>query len=354
MNYERIALIPAYKPDAAFTDVVREAANAGFTVIAVNDGSGTEFDGVFEEASSLATILTHPQNRGKGAAIKTGIQYISEMYKSDFIVVTLDADGQHKVSDALSVLRACEERPDALILGSREFKGNVPLRSRFGNNTTRIVYKIATGVSIRDTQTGLRAFSDQLADAMQCISGERYEYEMNVLLECARRNTPIIEITIETIYLGQNESSHFHAVRDSFRVYKEIIKFFASSFTCFLIDYAAYMLFVWIAGLMNLAGGLTIANIAARVISAGSNYAINRNLVFHSKSRVARSAAEYFALAAAILIGNTMLLNLLAQRWGMNQYLAKLLTEIVFFTISWLCQRHIIFKKKGASDDSKA
>lgn len=224
----------------------------------------------------------------------------------------------------------------------------MPPRSRFGNTITRCVYSLSTRLHIHDTQTGLRAFSGELLPVLLEISGERYEYEMNVLLEFARKGIHIEEIPISTIYFNNNDGSHFDTLKDSYRIYKEILKYSASSFICFLLDYALYSLFtVLTAGLGGIS--LTVSNVTARIISASVNFMINRKLVFKSEKSVWKSAVQYFALAAAILAGNTFVLSLLVEQLGMNQFTAKLLTEILFFVLSWLVQRFVIFRRKEAA-----
>jgi putative flippase GtrA len=230
-----------------------------------------------------------------------------------------------------------------LILGSRALRENVPLRSQFGNTVTRTVFALFTGHPIHDTQTGLRAFHTSLIPALLQIEGDRYEYEMNVLLEFSRGRIPIVEVEISTIYLENNSRSHFNTLRDSFRVYKEIIKFSASSLICFGVDYGLY-------SLLTLAtGSLTLANISARVVSASLNYYINRRHVFKSDHSVLKSGLQYAALAVAILAVNTLLLSLLVDHAGLNRYAAKLLTEAILFMASWFIQRYLIFHKRPAA-----
>ena len=165
-NLTYIAIIPAYKPGMEMTETVRELKEACFEVIVVNDGSGNEYDHVFNTARELTTVVEHDANKGKGEAIKTGIRYIREHYPEPYIIVTADADGQHKTSDIISVCSEAEAHPDSLILGSRKFEGDVPLRSRVGNTITRMVYRISSGVKVSDTQTGLRAFGSSLSELM--------------------------------------------------------------------------------------------------------------------------------------------------------------------------------------------
>ena len=347
-NKMRIALIPAYEPEFLLLNLLYKVQNAGLTAIVVDDGSGPSFSNIFGQMAELATVLTHPKNYGKGRAIKTGLQYIEKHFSDGYTVVTMDADGQHQVSDAIRICEEAERQPDTLILGSRRLRENVPLRSRVGNTVTRCVYSISTKVHVHDTQTGLRAFSAALLPSLLDIAGERYEYEMNVLLEFARRKIPIEETTISTIYIDNNTGSHFDTVKDSCRVYKEIIKFSVSSLISFLVDYSLYSLLIVLTGGLGVTTGLTVSNVTARIISASVNYTINRKLVFKSEKSVWKSAVQYFILAAAILAGNTLVLGMLVGLMGINQYGAKLLTELLFFIISWLMQRFFIFRKKEA------
>lgn len=344
-NNTRVALIPAYEPESHLIDLLQNAQEKGLQTIVIDDGSGHSFSDIFEQAAEFAVVLTHRENRGKGWAIKTGLQYIREHYRRPYTVVTMDADGQHQVSDAVRICEAAERNPNALILGSRGLRENVPLRSRLGNTITRFVYKISTGLCIHDTQTGLRAFSGGLLPALLEISGERYEYEMNVLLEFAHKGIGIEETSISTIYFNNNSGSHFNTLKDSYRIYKEILKYSASSCISFLLDYAIYSLLTVSTGQLG-SISLPFSNIAARIISATVNFMINRKLVFKSKESVWKSAVQYFTLAAVILAGNTFMLSVLAEQLKMNQFTAKLLTEMLFFVFSWLVQRFVIFRRR--------
>ena len=153
-NIMRIALIPAYEPEAVMVETAAGLKNSGFTVIIVDDGSGSKYSELFDSAEEYAHIIHYQDNRGKGSALKTGLQYISDVYNGPYTVVTVDADGQHKVSDVIRVCYAAEQNRTALTLGSRRFDGNVPLRSRFGNSVTRFVFRLSSEKKIYDTQTG--------------------------------------------------------------------------------------------------------------------------------------------------------------------------------------------------------
>ncbi len=363
MGSRYIALIPAYEPGDKLTQIVAELGDRGFEIVVVDDGSGRDYEQIFEEVSAGAKVLTHPVNLGKGAAIKNGLSYIrnymtydevrmtetgpQRISGSDAVIVTVDADGQHLPDDVLRVARIAESRRGALVLGSRALDEDVPARSRFGNTVTRHVYSAATGVMIHDTQTGLRAFRSDMIPTLLGIEGERYEYEINVLLELASKGVTIIEERIETVYEDNNSGSHFRTIRDSFRVYREILKFSASSLASFAIDYAMYAALLALTGAAGMAHSLVISNIGARLVSGSANYAMNRKLVFRSRTGFASSALQYALLAAFIIAGNTIVLSTLVTSFGLNRLIAKIVTEIIFFAVSWTVQKYVIFYREA-------
>ena len=366
MRNRYIALIPAYEPDEKLKKLADELAERGFDIVVVDDGSGPDHAELFEALSHNATVLTHAVNRGKGAALKTGLSYINKYMAytesvltpagaetvsgRDAVIVTVDADGQHLPDDVLRVAEISAQRRDALVLGSRALSEDIPVRSRFGNTITRHVYSAATGVHVHDTQTGLRAFHRSLIPRLLQIEGDRYEYEINMLMQLAAEGVPIIEERIETVYEDNNSGSHFRTVRDSFRVYKEILKFSASSLASFAIDYGMYALLLAATGAAGIANSLVISNIGARLVSGTANYTMNKKLVFRSRTGFAKSAAQYFLLAAFILAGNTIVLSTLAGTLGVNRFAAKLITEVIFFAISWTVQKYVIFFREESGE----
>ena len=372
MDTRYIALIPAYEPDRKMLGIIADLGKSGFDVVVVDDGSPAEYADIFEQAAEKlpgrsgrdVTLLIHDTNRGKGAALRTGLDHIEKTMirgdgAADTVIVTVDADGQHLVKDACKAACAARKEPGTLVLGSRYFGKNVPARSRFGNTVTRNVFRTVTGQKIYDTQTGLRAFTGDLIPELLRVKGDRYEYELNVLMDFAGRGIPVREIRIDTVYIDGNSSSHFDTVRDSFRVYRgiaayvskgtagNILKFSASSFASFLIDYMMY------AFLLILSADLVMANIGARIVSATANYTINRKMVFRSGKSITRSAAGYFALAGFILAGNTIVLDTMVNMLGIGSMTAKILTEMIFFAISWVVQRYVVFYEDGGRETQK-
>lgn len=218
-------LIPAYKPDERLIELVETLLKEKYEVLVVNDGSGKEYDSIFEKLNQNIVLLNHDKNKGKGRAMKTGFEYILNNFPESEGVITVDADGQHLPKDIEKVSKKMAEKPDKMVIGSRQFKGDVPLRSRFGNSVTKFVFAVVSGLRLSDTQTGLRGIPYSRLKEMSELEGERYEYEMNMLMHIAKNKIPVSEVFIETVYIEENASSHFNTIRDSAKIYKVIFKY---------------------------------------------------------------------------------------------------------------------------------
>lgn len=335
------ALIPSYEPTEVLVSLAAALRDAGFSVLIVDDGSGDAYRSVFSAAAQYGTLLSYLPNRGKGYALKTGLRHLQQYAEENSVIVTLDSDGQHTVADALAVAALAGTMPQALTLGVRSFDRDTPPRSRFGNTVTRWVYRLASGVRVSDTQTGLRAFGTALLPFLLGVEGERYEYEMNMLLDAPRAGIPICEQGIATIYHDNNSGSHFRTIRDSLRVYRRILTFAASSLAGFLIDYT---LFALLSALLTGKGAVAAANVCARIVSASCNFALNKRLVFRHRGSVLKTGTQYLLLAVCILLMNTAVLTLLVDVLRWRRLVAKLLTELIFFSLSYTVQRRWVFR----------
>ena len=222
----RIVIIPALNPDDGLKNIVKRNWELEHQIILVDDGSDEEHRQIFYDLEEKCILLRHRENRGKGEAIKTALAYIKKMGLECGVIGVMDADGQHRPDAMEKLLIKAAVNPNTLVLGSRTIDREIPWASKMGNLLTRKIFQAATGIKVSDTQTGLRAFSAGMLDFMLEIPGQRYEYEMNVLVTCARKEVPILEVPIETIYHDKNNScSHFRKVRDSVRIYRQLLKF---------------------------------------------------------------------------------------------------------------------------------
>ena len=221
-----VILIPAFDPDARLVALVRELRRDFPRIVLVDDGStrGREELAAAVEAGA-EKLLVHPENRGKGAALKTGFAYLLAAAGEPPDVITADADGQHTPADIRKIADGLRERRRGLVLGVRAFAGRVPFRSRFGNFWTRWFFFLLTGLFVRDTQTGLRGIPGPLLPRVAALPGARYEYEMVMLADARRHEEPPLQVPIETVYLDGNAASHFSPLKDTVRIYRALFSF---------------------------------------------------------------------------------------------------------------------------------
>lgn len=336
-----IVLVPAYEPDERLVALVRELRKVTEVegIVVVDDGSGPDYAAIFDEVRGLAAdVLTSEVNRGKGAALKRGFAHVMET-RPGSVVVCADCDGQHLPADILAVADAAADSPRALVLGVRRFTGRVPFKSRFGNSLTRWLFSVSTGRRVSDTQTGLRAYHPALLEWLTGVPGERFEYELEILLRSRDAGLDVTEVPIETVYIDGNESTHFRPVVDSLRVYAPLARFCASSISAFVVDVVVLQI------VYSTTGSLAAAVVGARTASSIVNFAANRRFVFGgSNSSRGISAAQYFSLVVAILFANYWSMHLLYISLGVPLLVAKVITELTLFTVSYQVQKRFIFR----------
>lgn len=344
MGYADIAvLIPAYQPDERMNTMIEDITRAGFRrIVVIDDGSGEAYSRIFAQAEKLgATVLTHEVNRGKGAGLKTGISHLLE--HSPMPIITADSDGQHSPEDIAKIADALHKTPDSLILGTRN-KKEMPLRSKLGNTITAFFFDAMTGMKIIDTQTGLRGLPISALQQFAVLYGDRYEYEMNMLL-CARQlKLNVEQVPINTIYIDDNSGTHFNGWRDGSKIYallfRQLLAFVGSSLAAGIVDTAIY----WI--LQRLFPHMIFLSIGvARAISSTMNFIVNRDIVFRAETNI-KAYVRYYLLVAFILMANYCLLRVF-RYIGMTPLISKLLADFLLFFVNYYIQQGIIFKKKA-------
>lgn len=345
-------ILPSLNPDQKLEQVVDGLLREGFTdIVIVNDGSDEAHMLPFSHvaAHSEVTLLTHEVNRGKGRALKTAFAYVLENRPDTVGVITVDGDNQHTSHDIKACALRLLEDPDKVVLGCRDFDDpNVPARSRFGNKTTSMVFRLLCGIRVSDTQTGLRAIPRSALALMCRTPGERFEYETEMLFALKRNRIAFSEVKIDTVYIEDNSSSHFHPVRDSLRIYGIIFKFLFSSVVSFLIDYGLFTLVLFLlTGHIARTPALFAAFFLARAVSSACNYLLNRKAVFRSDAPVGRSLIKYYALCvcqAALSFGILWLLGALLGGSPYVDTVLKPVVDIVLFCVSFQIQQRWVFR----------
>lgn len=338
-------LIPSYEPDQRLVELVSHLKSEmpHARVLVVDDGSGAAYHALFATvALDGAQVLHHRSNRGKGVALRTGIGWLLHNAPGQDVVCA-DSDGQHRAVDIARVASGVEAASAAgdrvVILGSRAFVGPVPLRSRLGNRFSSTLFAVATGRGLSDTQTGLRGYPSAVLPWLLTVKGNRFEYELNLLLDAQRRGIALREVPIETVYLEENASSHFRPLIDSVRVIAPLLAFAASSLLAFAVDLIALM------ALSALTGNLLVSAVAARALSATVNYRINRAAVFRARGG-SRQVVRYLALALVVLGASYLGLRLLTHA-GVPLIAAKVITDVVLYLVSFVVQREFVFAARS-------
>lgn len=255
-------LIPAYEPDEQLILLAQRLKQEQFAVVVVDDGSGEGYRDVFEKVSQYATVVTHPENRGKGGALKTGMAYIGENLPQCDHFITCDADGQHRVEDVLRVRQALGNG-HRFVLTVRQRRRGIPLRSRVGNTLSRFVYALLTNRYLSDNQSGLRGFSRDHISWLLQVEKNNYDYEMNVLYYAAKKGIHITTIPIAAIYIDNNQSSHFNPIADTVRIYRSLFRLASGTLAAFPVCQALVAAVSFTLGYQHLL--ITLPSIGAAV-----------------------------------------------------------------------------------------
>ena len=364
-------IIPALEPEPGLCGQIAGLRDKiSSKIVVVDDGSGADYRKIFDRVAGMddCLVLRHEENKGKGQALKTGFRYVRESAGTDCRILCLDCDGQHLPEDGVRLLETVEECPGALILGGRDFTGKeVPWKSRFGNRVSSVIFWLFGGMYLGDTQTGFRAFDGSLLDLMLQTPGDRFEYETRVLLVCAQQGIPIVTEKIETVYVNDNAGTHFRPVRDSIRVMGALFqgpgRFVLTSMVCTLLDLSLFWIFEKAFGQIQIFRGssgfsyagnegqfwrIAAATVAARVLSAAVNFALNRSWVFHKPGKPGTAgwkgeAFRYLLLCVGTMAASSLSVYAVSSFFHTEPVAAKLICDGVLFFFSYRIQRIWVF-----------
>lgn len=338
-------IIPAFEPGQALLSLVASLTEGGFAgIIIIDDGSGPQYQPCFDNVGRLAgvKVLQHAVNLGKGAALKTGINYVLCAVPGCIGVVTADADGQHAPEDIVRVAERLRQKPDTLVLGVRQFGHGIPWRSRIGNSLTRVLVRFLLGQRLSDTQTGLRGIPRLLLPHLLPIASSGYDFELDMLITSKHRSCPVVEQNIQTIYEDGNKSSHFNPVLDSMRIYFVLLRFTLLSMMTAIVDNL-----VFFAAFLSTANILE-SQLLGRLVAVCFNYLAVRKTVFLSGERHQTALPKYLSLVFCNGLVSYGLITVLSGRLGLRVMWAKIMAESLLFIASFTIQRDFIFTKRSS------
>lgn len=335
-------LIPAYQPGETLIRLVDELlSKSDYPIVIVNDGSDPQCQPIFDalKQRSHVQVIAHAINLGKGQALKTGFNHCLTHFSERLAgVVTADADGQHLATDIINLASKLELNPSVLWIGSRAFDKDVPWKSQLGNTATRHVFRLLIGKVVHDTQSGLRGIPASFMRKLLKIPATGYEFELDMLVSAAQNQLTIQEHPIQTVYIANNQSSHFHPLLDSLRVYFVFVRFCALSLLTALLDFIVFTIAFFISP------SILSSMIIARVVAGSFNFMCGKWYIFQSKQRLLPEAIKFALLVVGLgIIAYSFIEGLVGL--GMNVFLSKLLVETGLFLLSFSVQRIFIFKE---------
>lgn len=337
-----IIIIPAYQPTHQLIKLIEDLTiDSDQKIIVIDDGSTSEHQKTFDMISThfnTVEILRHAVNLGKGQALKTGFNHFLVHYANDFPgVVTADADGQHVRDDILRVSQALQTHPQALCLGSRILTGHVPFRRLFGNKLTIQVFKLVTGITLKDTQTGLRGIPTNFISELLHSTETGYDFELDMLIRIAKKGYTFYEIPIQTIYMENNQGSHFNYLRDSFKIYFVFLRFSILSLATAAID---YLIFVLVFSYFH---NLLLGIVLARLVAGTFQFTVGKFWVFKSSNKLIGEAIKYVLLVIGLMSLSYGLITPMVIYLKFNPYLSKVIAEGSIFLLSFAAQNLFVY-----------
>ena len=303
-------IIPIYCENRNTINLCNELQNFGAEhIVVVNDGLNPKSE-YFNELTSIGCHLVHlKNNNGKGASLKAGIKYAHDNLYNITGYITCDADGQHTANDVMKISRMLDLRNGSLILGKRDYKkSKMPINIRIGNRLSSAYFKVITGKSCRDTQTGLRGIPAFLYDTVMKTKGSRFDFEMNFLTKCADMRVPFYFVNI--IADCSNCSSNFRLIKDTYLIYRTPLRFATASIGCTIIDLVLFTIFAYILP-SHMFFNIMLATLMARVVSGGINFLINRKVIFGNTDNGAKQALRFFILFFCIMCASSLIVSAL-------------------------------------------
>lgn len=354
--YKNIVIIPALNPSDSLKEYVESLVLGGVEkILIVDDGSRAEVQPLFAQLANMdeVVVLHHAINLGKGRALKNAFNYVLTHWGDGISgVITADSDGQHTVEDVIKISNELDNQKEpALILGTRDFNEEiVPFKSKYGNKITSTVFWMLYGIKVADTQTGLRGIPKQYMYEYMDLEGERFEYEMNMLIYGALHKHQMDQQIIKTVYFDNNSETHFRPVADSLKIYKIIFRSFFryvfASLSASIIDLLGFHVLIVLLAAVKDSVAIMIATVIARIISSIYNFTMNRNVVFKSTGNQWHHLIRYYVLCVVQMLFSAGLVIFVDYIVHGNKSIEKIVVDCILFLFSYQIQRIWVFKEE--------
>lgn len=209
-------IIPTYNNASTLENVIKDLSSYTSNIIVVNDGSTDQTKNILALFPSINTVQ-YEKNIGKGWALRQGFERARQ--NGYEFAVTIDSDGQHFAKDLPSFLKKLEQTKDAIVIGARNMdQSSVPGKSSFGNRFSNFWFRLETGITAPDTQSGYRLYPLTLLKKIKFLT-RKYEFEIEVLVRAAWSGMRVESIPVTVYYPPKEERiSHFRPFKDFTRI----------------------------------------------------------------------------------------------------------------------------------------
>jgi glycosyltransferase involved in cell wall biosynthesis len=195
-----IALIPAYNEEKNIEEVIKKTRQFIKTILVVNDGSTDKTKEITQKLE--ANIISHEKNKGKGEALKTGLDYIKKNLQKIKYIVVIDADMQYEPEESKKILQPLISGKADFVMGHRNWK-HVPFRHKIGNFVWKMIFNLLFGTKLKDVSCGIIGFTKETIDKINDISGG-YIIESSILAQCVTNNLKIKQVPVNVKYIQKS------------------------------------------------------------------------------------------------------------------------------------------------------
>jgi cyclopropane fatty-acyl-phospholipid synthase-like methyltransferase/glycosyltransferase involved in cell wall biosynthesis len=335
-------LIPVFRPKEEMAGFVLALIDSGLSrVVIVDDGSDPQHLDLLQRLKEIpsVTVLRHLVHLGRGAAIRTGINYFGVEQPSCRGIVLVDTDRECPMEDVLKVARTFLDHPNSLVLGVYADGKGRTLKSKLQRRAVRSAYRFMVRRRIGDHPTGLRGIPSRFFPFLLTLSSNGYEYEMDMLVELSLRGVSFVEVPISFTDKRIDQKAGFRPVVDSLRNVFVFLRFILASLTTAGIDLAVFSFSYY------LSRNILLSVFLARIVAGVFNYTVCRTLVFRSRKSIVKSLVEYAFLVSTMAMISYSVLTAAVIVLGANVYFAKILIEAILFAANFAIQQSVIFSR---------
>jgi len=338
--HKRIICIQASTMNQMLLDQVENLLSYGIEIVVVNDGDKQGGEYAQKIAAHKVHIIDHYTELGKGAAIKTGLNYISCHYQDFDQVLSIDADSEYDARVLASMLEKSEDFPQQLILLSRTYSDKAPFFTRLGKRLTKFLFKLSCGQGVVDVHGGVRIIPKKIIATLLGIKSMGWEFLIDMVVLAKRSRVNIVEVPMVLTYDQKHQRGLFVSLLESMRLSFLLVRFSIVGIVTALIDY--FMFFVIYAIYPSLPVSLT----GARLVSVFANYFAVKQFAFHNAGHIRETLPKYLLLATVSVTLGYALVNGLTNDLHLHLFMARIITDLVLFFVNFIIQRDFIFKRQ--------